>query len=148
MWMCAFIHSVISVRVLGVNAEDHESGTGQETSVFPCIWTRSSPVLLLSHQRSQVVSQKLGLLGFDYFLRWPLLKQCTSVKKGCVDESSHISRNFCARLPTQATDGCCSDQKQECDWGRWLIWWRETFAFLPQHRDDYSDTPLYGQPPK
>lgn len=81
-------------------------------------------------------------------LRWPLLKQCTSVKKGCVDESSHISRNFCARLPTQATDGCCSDQKQECDWGRWLIWWRETFAFLPQHRDDYSDTPLYGQPPK
>lgn len=81
-------------------------------------------------------------------LRWPVLKQCTSLKKGCVDESPHISQPFCACLPTQATDGPYSDQKQECDWGRWPIWWWETFAFLPQHRDDCSDGTFYGQPCK
>lgn len=67
MWMFVFIHSIISVRVLGVNAEDPESRSVQETRVFPYVWIWSLPVLLLSHQCSQVVSPKLGLLGFDCF---------------------------------------------------------------------------------
>lgn len=137
MGMCAFIHSIISVRVLGVNGENLESRSGQETSVFPCIWTWSSPVL-----------QKAWVTRLWLLLRWPLLEQCTSVKKGRADESPHVSLPFCTCLQTQATDGPCVDQKQECDWGRWLIWWRETFAFLPRHRDNYSDATFYGQPCK
>lgn len=146
MWMCAFIHGVISVRGLGVKAEELESRSVQETWVCP-------PRLHLNlghHLPSFCLSNAAKSLGYSTLtaFRWPVLKRCTSVKKRCLDESSHISLPFCARLPSQATDGPCSDQKQDCDWGRWLIWWRETSAMRPQHRDEYSDALSYDQPHK
>lgn len=76
----------------------------------------------LSSEPKAWVTQLWLLLNYPYTNNAPQLRREV--------ESLHISWLFCARLPAQATDGPYSDQKQECDWGRWLIWWRGNFCIF------------------